>query len=211
MLKNKFKIKFTKDLIKYALIIFFLIALIYAVLSFSLIKYQQQIQITQLQHNASNINDRISTVFDYINNVNVFIGTQIVKSGGKDLNKIYDLFTDVKYHHDKYKNLFSWTLFDWVDENNLQLVNTKKGIAENPSDMSHREYTRTAKLRPWKLQASPPVIGNPSGEWVIPVGTGVIDDQQKYLGVIVLGININELFSKIKTSTDTNVEYFAQS
>lgn len=155
-----------------------------------------------LSFNASMIDKSISESFDYTNRVSIFMGREIVNHGVDDLEFIYNLFISTQQSQYKVQELFSWSMFDWVDPDGMQLVNGKKGVAKDPPDMNHRDYVRLSPQHPWTLQLSKPAIGNPSGRWVIPAGTGITDDGNNYLGTIVVGFNIAILTQKIEKLID---------
>ncbi|MDB2415506.1 cache domain-containing protein, partial [Rickettsiales bacterium] len=149
---------------------------------------------------AKRIEKNLEEAFDYTNRISVYMGKQIAEHGSNDLQYILNLFRKTSGTQYKAQNLFSWSLFDWVAPNNLQLVNSKNGISKSPPDMSHREYTWKSPKHPWTLQVSKPAVGNPSGKWVIPAGTGIVDKDNNYLGAIVVGFNIIELTERVKNN-----------
>ncbi len=150
-----------------------------------------------LQKEAKNIEIIISETFDYANQINNHIGQQIAQHGAADLKFILKLFRESDKIKHRNTELFSWSSFDWVDSKNYQSVNSRLGIRDNPPNMSNRQYTLLSPKNPWTLQVSFPTIGDPSGAWVIPAGTGVVDGNEKYLGAIVVGFDINELTTRI--------------
>lgn len=147
---------------------------------------------------AINIEKTISESFGYCNQINSYIGKQVVQHGTKDLQFILKAFRQAEEMKHKNSHLLSWSSFDFVAPNNLQLINSKVGIRKDPPDMSERQYCERSKEKPWSLQVSFPIFGNPSGLWVIPAGTGITDENGKYLGVIVIGFDIIELTALIE-------------
>jgi signal transduction histidine kinase/ActR/RegA family two-component response regulator len=170
----------------------------------SLRQYQKQ-NLRNAETEAKNISTIINETFDYSNRINRYIGKQIAKSRDKNLKFIASLFKETSSFNNPQP--LSWTSFDWVEPNNLQTVNSRLGIRKDPPDMSAREYTRTSKINPWKLQVSFPVFGNPSGTWVIPAGTGVTDNKNNFLGIVVVGFNITELTNKVAQSINDDVSF----
>jgi signal transduction histidine kinase len=164
------------------------------------IQYQQRVLVIE----SERIERMITEDFDYTNRISVYMGKQIAENGGNDLEFIYHLFQKTSGTQYKTRKLFSWSLFDWVDKNNLQLINSQNGISKIPPDMSHRDYTKKCRETPWTLQVSKPAIGNPSGKWVIPAATGIADNNGNYLGSIVVGFNIKEFIEKIAQLVSVN-------
>ncbi len=156
---------------------------------------------------ARNIEGTISDSFEYTNQINSHIGRQIAQSGATDLKFILKLLCEADKIKHRNSDLFSWSAFDWVNDKNYQTVNSKLGIHKNPPDMSSRQYTNTSRQNPWTLQVSFPSIGIPSNSWVIPAGTGVVDKNQKYLGLVVVGFDIAELTSKVSQRINQKVRF----
>ncbi len=201
------RISISKDYLIFSFIAIVVVSIIYSILiSYTFKQYQKKLNL-ELENTAILINQTLTSNFNNINNINVLVGAQIAKFDATNLEQIYAIFNDTKYHSVRNSRLFSWSLFDWVDKNNLQTVNSKNGVAKDPPDMSHRDYTVLAPKNPWCLSLSRPAIGNPSGEWVIPVGTGITNKKDEFLGTIVVGINIRELTLELLRKTGPNVNF----
>jgi two-component system, sensor histidine kinase ChiS len=160
-----------------------------------------------LKKEASNIQKTISESFNYSNKINSYIGKQIAEHGVKDLEFILKTFKQADQIQNKNTQLLSWSSFDWVDPNNLQLVNSKVGIRKNPPNMSARQYCQRSPNNPWTLQVSFPVLGNPSESWVVPAGTGITDKNNKYLGSVVVGFNLSELSTMVEQRLNDPVSF----
>jgi len=150
------------------------------------------------QKEAVNIEKTISEAFGYCNKINSYIGKQIAQHGAKDLQFILETFRQADKLQNRNSQLLSWSSFDFVTPDNFQLINSKVGIRKDPPDMSERQYCTRSRKKPWSLQVSFPVMGNPSNSWVIPAGTGITDEKGKYLGVIVVGFDIAELTALVE-------------
>lgn len=148
-----------------------------------------------LQNESENIKITIHETFDYANRISGYIGNQIARHGAGDLRFVASLLKESA--DNKNFTVLSWTSFDWIVDN-YQVVNSRLGIRHNRPYMSGRPYIGYAQKNPWQLQVSPPIIGIPSGIWVIPGGTGVTDNHNRFLGVVALGFNVNELTNKIQ-------------
>lgn len=147
---------------------------------------------------AINIEKTISEVFGYSNIISNYIGEQIAHGKNDDPQFILKTFHQAEKSQNKNSHLISWSSFDFVDRNNLQLVNSLIGIRKNPPDMTERQYCIRSREKPWTLQVSFPVLGNPSKTWVIPAGTGITDDKGQYLGAIVVGFIVSEITALVE-------------
>ncbi len=168
------------------------------VLLFFILKSNKESNIELSRKEAINIEKTISESFGYCNKINSYMGRQIAQHGNRDLQFILKIFRQADKTENKNSQLLSWSSFDFVAPDNLQLVNSKVGIRKDPPDMSKRQYSSRSREKPWTLQVSFPVFGNPSASWVIPAGTGITDDTGKYLGAIIVGFNIAELTSLVE-------------
>lgn len=160
-----------------------------------------------LKKEALNIQKTISELFNYSNKINSYIGKQIAEHNAKDLEFILSTFKKAEQIQNKNTQLLSWSSFDWVDPNNLQLVNSKIGIRKNPPNMSARQYCQKSPNNPWTLQLSFPVLGNPSESWVIPAATGITDKNGRYLGAVVVGFSIYELSTMVEQRLNDPISF----
>lgn len=168
------------------------------VLTFFALKSNREFRLESSKKEAVNIEKIISESFGFCNKLNNYIGKQIAQRGTNDLQFILKMFRQADEMSSKDLHLLSWTSFDFVAPNNLQLVNSKIGIRKDPPDMSERPYCKQAQEKPWSLQISSPIFGDPSGSWVIPAGTGITNNEGKFLGTISIGFDIQELTSLIE-------------
>ena len=153
----------------------------------------------KVRKNSEKVHAVILENFDYTEKLLSFMGREILKHDKpNDLEFIHKLFVKISQMENEGDNLFSWSKFDWVDRDNKQTVNTMAGIAKKaPHDMSERDYTRDARLDPWKLKFVRPLIGYPSSSYVIPIGVGVSSKESGYIGLIAVGLDIKKLIEKV--------------
>lgn len=96
-------------------------------------------------------------------------------------------------------------LFAWVDENQKLIISSNKGvISDSAVDVSDREYQRSAREYPWKVHIGTPIAGRSSGKWVLPVVMGLTDDTGRYVGTIVISVDIEGLTSRINKDLSTS-------
>ncbi|MFT6106405.1 MAG: signal transduction histidine kinase [Rickettsiales bacterium] len=200
-----------KDYFVFSIIVTFVMIVVATIFIFySILEYKNN-SYKILENEATTIDNVIGSSFAYSNRINSYIGNKIVRNGAEDLSFILDLFHEVDKmslfrEMNNGASILSWTSFDWVDKNNLQVVNSGLGIRKNPPNISSRSYASASKDNPWKSQISFPMIGNLSQTWVIPFGTGIADDEDNFLGIVVVGFNVSELENKIQQKlTDRSV------
>lgn len=201
-------IPLSKDYFLFASIIIIVILVSFGFMSATIYKAHLESQKISLSVEAERIDKIITDAYDHINRLSVYMGSQIAENGSEDLEFIHKLFEKTSGSQYKSSKFFSWSLFDWVDKNNLQVINNLRGISKEPKDMSLRSYTVDCRKNPWRLMVSKPAIGIPSGQWVIPVGTGVFDKNDNYLGVISVGFNVQKFSEEIsEVISASNISY----
>ncbi len=201
MNRKYFFASFSKNYVIFALIVILITTSLAGIATYTNFRNYHKNNNQTLSKQALQINDIINESFAYINHINIYIGKQIAENDTNNLNVILNIFrksSGLTKDNNKNAELFSWSSFDWVNPNGYQIVNNMMGIHKNPFDMKERKYVKITPKNPWTLQVSFPVFGNPSETWVIPVATGIVDKNNKYLGSVVVGINIAEFADKIE-------------
>lgn len=139
------------------------------------------------------IEQALTRSFDYVDHLTAFFADNIVKNQSLDyINKL--LSTRLAKRHSV------WTNFDWVTTDSKVAVSSKTGILKKPKDVSFRDYLKITPKYPGKLLFGVPVVGIPSGEWIIPAGRGIADANGTSLGTIALGFSIPALEKELRDS-----------
>ena len=149
-------------------------------------------QAYDLKITATRLDNMLSDIFDTTYRMHMFMGKQIAQHGANDLSYIYRLFKNYADIKNNTSTFYSWSIYDWTDNKIKLIVNTGIGISK-PVNFSDRVYLRKAKQFPWHLWLSEPLVGYPSGQWVIAAATGITGNRGNYLGAIGVGINIQQL------------------
>ncbi len=157
---------------------------------------------------ANRIDRSLTDSFGYASHLMTFFGQEIQKLDNPNPVKITKLLRGELANDKVVKDLFSWTLFDWIDKNNRLVVSSAIGKIDKIVDMSFRSYTKMTPKMPWSLQFSQPAIGVPSGQWIIPAAMGITDKKGIYFGAIGMGFNILNLTRKIESNlTSKNTRF----
>ncbi len=168
--------------------------------------------LSKKNNEAINSGEKVASIitekFDYSQKILYFISKKISSDNiYSDPNKIHRVFVDTAYSQG-YNDVFSWSMFDWVDRKDMQIVNTMTGVnTVNPPDMSTRGYTWKGRSEFWTLQFSDLTIGNPSNTRVLPVGIGVPNDNNSYIGNVVAGIDIERLRNNIQSVLEDDQDF----
>ena len=173
------------------------------------IKYYTLLNKKQLEasESAKQINIILKENFDQTEKILIKIGEEISKkTPDLDLKVIHDIFEKTPIN--SVKNIYSWSLFDWVNSNGYQTVNTVLGIRKDdaPYIAEKRSYShRSNEL--WVMLFSEVAIGIPSAVYIIPVGVQI--DTKKYprAGTVTVGINIKKLMNNVEARISENTRF----
>jgi len=155
--------------------------------------------------NSEKIAAILTENFEHTEKILIFVGEKIAnKNPDLNLKIILDILSEEASAIDDSKNIYSWTMFDWVNADGYQTANTALGIIKNPKRMITRNY-RNRTNQDWKAIFSEETIGNLSGSHVIPVGVQIKTKKFPRAGTVVLGINIKKLNDIVKAQLDKNI------
>jgi len=104
---------------------------------------------------------------------------------------------------------YVYSILSWVNPEQMLVVSSNKGVLEKPIDISDRDYVKKSFADPWKMAIGRPIEGRVSGRWVIPVSMGITDYTGKFIGTIMISIDINMLSERISNLTKRDGLSFA--
>jgi two-component system, sensor histidine kinase ChiS len=169
-------------------------------LGWTLYKHQKTDRLYSYSTEGDRLDAALSESFDYVTHYAKFLGEKIIEHGDTDPDYIAELFYSRAQVDPEEQKLYSWTKFDWITPEKQMTVSTKHGVLKEKKDMSMRSYLEETPKHPWKLQFSDPAVGIPSGQWIIPTGVGVKDEQGRFYGTIGTGFSIDRLQAKLDVS-----------
>lgn len=98
--------------------------------------------------------------------------------------------------------------FFWANANQDKVLNSHYGRLEKPVDISDRDYMKRSITDPWNIHIGQPVEGRIDKKWIIPVSMGITDEQNRFLGAVGVGINIDALSRVISgVIKDPNIDF----
>ncbi len=119
------------------------------------------------------------------------LGKQIVLDPDRNLIKLAQILKSFDSKD------YIYSILSWVNPDQLLVVSSNKGVLEKPIDISDRDYVKKSFADPWKMAIGRPIEGRVSGRWVIPVSMGITDYTGKFIGTIMISIDINMLTERI--------------
>lgn len=172
-------------------IIVLLVVILSSWLTWETYTLHAQTTVERLETESSRVDRSFIVALDNASYILESIGRQISKTGAEDQSRIARLL------HSFDTNQKVYSLFAWVDESNHLTIGSNQGILEKPVDVSDRDYITTAHEQPWKVHTGSPIQGRTSGRWVLPVSLGVTNDEGRYIGTVMVSVDIHGLADEI--------------
>lgn len=149
-------------------------------------------RITQeLEKEAARIERTLASEMENANFMLMALGKQFVLDPSRDLTK---LALTLKSFDSKG---YIYAVLTLVNADEKIVVSSNRGVLDVPVDASDRDYVKKAFTEPWKMHIGRPVEGHVSNRWIIPTAMGLTDYTGKFIGTIVLSIDINKLTERI--------------
>lgn len=135
-----------------------------------------------------------------------FIGFQIKNSNVTTIEDISDM---IKYHeYDHKDDAITWNMVDFIDTSGFLIADSKTGIRKGIKIEGRRNWVEVAKRNPWKLQFASPGIGLITGDYIIPSGLSIYDDNtKKFYGFLSSSISIEKLTTSLMKSADNQIVF----
>ena len=158
---------------------------------------------TNLELNLQNTESKLDEIFNHSDEVLQKI-IEKIKSDHDNRLHINKIIKSLK-GQDNIFNQLPWTEFSWVDNKNNITVDSRYGLMNNKINLSKRDYVVKAQKNPGKFCIGNLVIGSTSKIKIIPAGISATINK-RYIGSIVMGINLDVLKDVIKESiSDSNI------
>lgn len=198
--------KLFANVVVFGSIIIAVIALFFSYKSFSEDSEQS------IKANSNKINQQITESLSYIENITNLISNQILEKNNTKKETVASILINTRSKIDESsQNIFTWTLFDFVDHNGYVIASSVHGILAKPILITkeRRSWIIDAKITPGKLLSSKADIGIISGEPVIPFGFGVVKKDGSFVGTVSFGLNIKKFKRKLESVVATTYITFA--
>lgn len=201
MLKKSHK----KDVVKFDTKLWLSYALVVAVIvGFAARDYKNYLRNKRLQMESAayEIEMNFTNTLGYAESVLNYLNRQIAnsKNTNAEITKILSSFNQSHYGYDSIKDMLSAGMFYWVDSKKRLIASSAGPI--NPIDLSSRDYLENTKKDPWRIYSGTPVVGALSGQYVIPAGVGLVNNNGDYVGTSLVSFKLYNLVEKFKRMTD---------
>ena len=149
--------------------------------------------VKQLENEATRIDRAMILEIEHSSYLLNSLGRQITLMNTNDLNSIALLLrsfdTTATLHH----------IFSWIDDRQRNVVSSNKGVHPVPIDVSDRDYVKRTVAEPWKIQIGAPIQGRVSAKWVLPIALGLTDATGKYIGTILISMDIDTITHDLRS------------
>jgi len=147
----------------------------------------------ELQSESNRIEMTLSREMESANYLLNSLGRQIVVNNARDMVELAQILKS----YDAKGQIYA--IFNWINVDQKIMVSSSRGILEKPVDVSDRDYVKKAFIDPWKMHIGRPIEGRVSGRWVIPVAMGLTDYTGKFIGTLIISLDISELTEQVST------------
>lgn len=166
----------------------------------------------KIKNNAIKLGNQVDDSLIYVENFVNLIATRVSQQNIATSQLVATILESVrpKIDDDKY-NIFTWTLFDFITPDGRVLAASTIGVLEKNITITpnRRSWMIDARFEPWKFHIAKSDIGIVSNEPIIPIGFGVTNKKNKFLGIISLGVNTEKLKKALELSTEGLITNFA--
>jgi len=183
--------------------ILFLLCIISAVVTYSTYTRNSTRIEQELDKESLHIEHVLDTEMENANYLLTALGKQIVLDEHRDLTRMAHILKSFENHD------YIYALLSWVNPDHMLVVSSDQGVRDKPVDVSDRDYVQQSIIEPWKMTIGRPIEGRTSGRWIIPVGMGITDSTGKFIGTVMLSIDINTLTKRISSLVQHEGSSFA--
>ena len=173
--------------------VLFLLLLISAWVTYSSYEKNSERIAEELGKEAARIERTLAGEMGAANHMLVALGKQVVLDPSHDLIRVAQMLKSFD------SKGYIYAVFTLVNPEEKIVVSSNRGVLDVPVDASDRDYVKKAFAEPWKMHIGRPVEGHVSNRWVIPVAMGLTDYTGKFIGTLVISIDINTLTDQISS------------
>lgn len=148
---------------------------------------------SELKTESNRIELTLASEMESANYLLTAIGRQIIVNNARDLVELAQILKSFDAKDQIY------AIFNWINEDQKITVSSSRGILDKPIDVSDRDYVKKAFIDPWRMHIGRPIEGRVSGRWVIPVAMGFTDYTGKFIGTLIISLDISELTEQVST------------
>ena len=171
--------------------ILFVLTVISAIVTFTTFNSHSDRITSDMDKESLRVEHALSAEMESASYVLTSLGKQIVLDPDRNLTRLAQILKSFDSKD------YIYSILSWVSPEQQLIVSSNKGVLEKPVDISDRDYVKKSFADPWKMAIGRPIEGRVSGRWVIPVSMGITDYTGKFIGTIMISIDINMLTDRV--------------
>lgn len=171
--------------------ILFMLCIISLGITYSTYTHHAREVAADLEKESLRIEHTLATEMESASYILSSLGKQIVL----DNDRSYIKLAQIMKSFDNKDYIYS--ILSWINPNQMLVVSSNKGVLDKAVDISDRDYVKKASSDPWKMTIGRPIEGRVSGRWIIPVAMGITDYTGKFIGTIMISIDIDALTDRL--------------
>ena len=171
--------------------ILFILFIISAWVTFTTYNRHAESVASDLEKESKRIEMALTMQMEGANYMLTSLGKQIVLEPDRSMVRLAQILKSFD------KKDYVYSILSWVNPQQQLAVSSNRGVLETPVDISDRDYVKKALPDPWKMIIGRPIEGRVSGRWVIPVSMGITDYTGKFIGTVMISLDINALTEQL--------------
>lgn len=183
-----------RDFAVLSALIIFVLSLVTVWVTYETYQDHSERIVKQLENEATRIDRAMILEIEHSSYLLGSLGREITLMDKNDLTSIALLLrsfdTTATLHH----------VFSWIDDKQRNVVSSNKGVHASPIDVSDRDFIKRSVAEPWKIQIGSPIQGRVSAKWVLPIALGLTDTTGKYIGTILISMDINTITRDLRSA-----------
>ncbi len=171
--------------------ILFILAIVSLGVTYSTYTHHADVVAGDLEKESLRIERTLATEMESASYILTALGKQIVLDNDRSLIKLAQIMKSFDNKD------YIYSILSWINPEQMLVVSSNKGVLDKPVDISDRDYVKKAFSDPWKMTVGRPIEGRVSGRWIIPVSMGITDYTGKFIGTIMISIDIDALTDRL--------------
>ncbi|MCI5049112.1 MAG: hypothetical protein MRY32_02095 [Rickettsiales bacterium] len=192
MFAIKTKPSLYRDFALLSVLIVFILFLVSIWVSYETYQEHSESVVQKLESEAVRIDRALIIEIERSSYVLESIARQVSNDGAtiEQLERLFSSFKQSSYSTN--------SEYFWVDVDQNVILSSERGILEEPNPVSDRDYMKKVILTPWKVQIGQPIMGRSSRKWVMPLAIGLTNDRNKFIGAVVLSLDIGSFKRELR-------------
>lgn len=168
-------------------------------------EYEQESEL-QLRKAGNQVLAEFQNRLNYAEHLLFYLATKISERPRANLEEI--AFFIKQSHQERWSNIRSWTMINYIDTEGILVVDSTDGVKKKPLKAESRfQLLQLTAENPWHIYFGASDYGLTSKKRIIPMGVGITDINEHFIGMLYLGINVDKLINSIANELDDTLDF----